>query len=474
MAGPVELLVDFGLVSALLVLAQLLRYRLAWLQALQLPAALVAGLIALALGPYGLKVLPFSVAANGAPLLPTYPSFLIAIVFACVGLARPQSMGLTRKTLEEIGDTFFFNLGCEVGQYAIAMAFGVLVLSPLFADLPPGFAILLPLGFAGGHGTAAAVAPVLEQSGWEGALPLAYTSATVGVAFAVGGGMALIHLGMRRGWTRFVRVPSEMPQSFRTGFIFPAGRPHIGEETTSAVAIDTLTWHLALAGSAVGMAYGVSSSLPKGHGIPLFALALIAALFIRFVFARIGLESFIDLATIRRIGGTATDYLVAFAVASIAVTIVLAYVVPLTILMLLGMAITLVQFRYGGPRMFRSYWFERSLFAFGWNTGVVATAITLVRVVDPEDRSRTLQDFGLAYPPISLVEVGIVTLLPQFVVRGMVIGPTLVLLAMTGATLVLSRVLLGWSRLPPAVPRPSEVVERPATVVAASSHPSRS
>jgi glutamate:Na+ symporter, ESS family len=71
MAGPVELLVDFGLVSALLVLAQLLRYRLAWLQALQLPAALVAGLIALALGPYGLKVLPFSVAANGAPLLPT-------------------------------------------------------------------------------------------------------------------------------------------------------------------------------------------------------------------------------------------------------------------------------------------------------------------------------------------------------------------------------------------------------------------
>jgi glutamate:Na+ symporter, ESS family len=110
--------------------------------------------------------------------------------------------------------------------------------------------------------------------------------------------------------------------------------------------------------------------------------------------------------------------------------------------------------------MFRSYWFERSLFAFGWNTGVVATGITLVRVVDPDDRSRTLEDFGLAYPPVSILEIAIVTVLPLLVVRGIVIGPTLVLLAIACAALVASRMMLGWSKVPPAVLRPSEKVDK--------------
>ena len=76
MAGPTDLLVDFGLMSALLVFAQLLRYRMAWLQALQLPAAIVAGLIALALGPFGLELLPFSLRRERRPAavdLPVVP-----------------------------------------------------------------------------------------------------------------------------------------------------------------------------------------------------------------------------------------------------------------------------------------------------------------------------------------------------------------------------------------------------------------
>src|SRR5439155_18614829 len=132
MAGPTALLVDFGLMSALLVFAQLLRYRLVWLQWLQLPTAIVAGLIALALGPFGFRLLPFSPGEGGTPLLSTYPSFLIAIVFACVGLGRPKGAGMTRRKLMDVGDTFFCSETCEVGQYDVAMLFGLLVLSPLF------------------------------------------------------------------------------------------------------------------------------------------------------------------------------------------------------------------------------------------------------------------------------------------------------------------------------------------------------
>ena len=448
--------------SALLVLAQLLRYRMAWLQALQLPAAIVAGLIALALGPFGLELLPFSLQENGVPQLSTYPSFLIAIVFACVGLARPKGATMTRRKLQEVGDTFFYSVACEVGQYAVAMLFGLLVLSPLFPDLPPGFAILLPTGWAGGHGTAAAVGSVLEAGGWANALPLAYTSATAGVAFALIGGMSLIHLAIRKGWTRFVRRPADMPESFRTGFI-PAGeRGPAGEETVSAVTIDTLTWHLAIVGSATGMAYAVFVALPSGHGLPLFAFALLTALVLRFG-VRVG-RGWRRSSTSRRSAESAERRPTTSSASasrrspsrSSSSTRCRS-----ALLMLLGMAITLGQLRFLGPRMFRSFWFERSLFAFGWNTGVVATGITLVRVVDPEDQSRTLEDFGLAYPAVSFIEITIVTVLPLLLIRGIVIAPTLVLVAITGASLVLSRVLLGWSKVPPAVVRPSEIADQP-------------
>ena len=52
------------------------------------------------------------------------------------------------------------------------------------------------------------------------------------------------------------------------------------------------------------------------------------------------------------------------------------------------------------------------------------------------------------------------TLLPLFVVRGIVIGPTLVLVGIACTALVLSRVLLGWSNVPPAAHRPFDIAEQ--------------
>ena len=59
---------------------------------------------------------------------------------------------------------------------------------------------------------------------------------------------------------------------------------------------------------------------------------------------------------------------------------------------------------FAGRRSFRNFWFERSLFTFGWNTGVVGTGVALLRVVDPRLRSGTLEDYGLAYLFIATLE----------------------------------------------------------------------
>ena len=56
---------------------------------------------------------------------------------------------------------------------------------------------------------------------------------------------------------------------------------------------------------------------------------------------------------------------------------------------------------------------------------------------------------------LAIIESGVT--LPMLVVRGMLIGPTIVLAAITAVAFVLSRVLIGWSRLPPEVPRRGEI-----------------
>jgi len=170
------MVLDLALISLLPVRAHLLRSWSVQLQRIYLPSAILAGFIALIGGPQFLGMVPFQPAPDGTLALTAYPSFLVAILFATLfmGTREPKVGQLVRRA----GDTFFYNVASETGQYVAALLFGVLALPFLFPDLQ-GFALLLPAGFAGGHGTATAVGQVLIQAGWEDALTIGYTFATV-------------------------------------------------------------------------------------------------------------------------------------------------------------------------------------------------------------------------------------------------------------------------------------------------------
>ena len=71
---PYTLLVDLGLISALLLLGTLARAVIKPLQVMMIPASVIAGALGLLLGPHVLGVLPFS------SYLGTYGALLIALV----------------------------------------------------------------------------------------------------------------------------------------------------------------------------------------------------------------------------------------------------------------------------------------------------------------------------------------------------------------------------------------------------------
>ena len=462
--------------AVLLVIAHILRSRLRLLQNLFVPTAIIAGFLGLAGGPQGLDVLPFSekpaVAASSdetasadetaaitttEPAMTEYPFYLVVLLFATLlmGHSKREKEVSPREIVRNVGDTLAYNLASEIGMFGLALLFGVMVLSFLFPGLNSdvssvgGFSLLLSAGFVGGHGTANVVGTVLRDGGgYEDAMTIGYTFATVGLLAGILGGMVLINLATRMGWTRMVKTANELPESVRRGFLTEDERRSMGEQTVSPIALDPLTWHVALALAALALAfladYLIRTFLPGKYSLPLFAFSMLAGLLIQKTLDRVGLGQFVDKAIMGRIGSSTSDFLIAFGVASIKLSVVLQYWKPLLVMSLFGVTYSVILLWFVGRRIFRNFWFERSVFVYGWNTGVVAIGITLLRVVDPRLKTRTLEEFGLAYVLISFVEIGMLVTVPLLVAKGFVLIPALVLITLFVCTILLSRIFVGW------------------------------
>ncbi len=261
---------DFALISGLLVVAHLLRSRIRLFQAILLPTPILAGLIGLAAGPEGLDLIPFARDEGGDPVMRRYPGELVILLFATLFMgSRADEPGLATM-IRSAGDTFFYNLSAWIGQFGLALLFAGAVLIPLFPEVDGPFALMLPSGFAGGHGTATAVGSILAGQGHENAMAIGYTFATIGLLAAVLGGVAAINLATRSGWTRLVASPRELPADLRRGLIDPAGARPVARETVSPLALETLTWHLGLVLLAYGAAHAVRWAFQSagGHSPP--------------------------------------------------------------------------------------------------------------------------------------------------------------------------------------------------------------
>lgn len=450
MFGPYEMLMDFGLMSIILLIAHLIRSKVKFLQYIYMPSSLIAGFIALFCGWQFLDILPFAVRENGSPFMSSYPYLLVVVLFATLFLGKEENEKKVPfgKMLKDIGDTFFYNLGSEFAQFGFALLFGLFVLSPLFPEINQAFALMLPAGFVGGHGYATAIGKTLQNYGWEEALTVGYTSATVGLLTGLIGGMIIINIATRKGWTRIVKDIASLPESMLTGFVPTKERVSMGKETVNPIALDPFTWHFALTMAAFAIGYYVytftKTMLPGKYEIPMMCLSMLAGVLIQKILDGAKLGHYVDRHVMNRIGSWVTDYLVAFGVASIQISVVVKYATPMTILFIFGAFECIFFLMFFARRVFHNFWFERGIFVYGWNTGVVAIGVTLLRVVDPGFKTKTLEDYGLAYAFISFFEIAIISIVPSLVANGIILTPALLLLGGFIACMLLSRVICGW------------------------------
>jgi ESS family glutamate:Na+ symporter len=237
-----------------------------------------------------------------------------------------------------------------------------------------------------------------------------------------------------------------LPADIRTGFLSRENQPSMGKATVSPMAIDSLTWHILLIfiASAGGYySYNWIKDLLPGITMPMMCLSMLSGVVLQKVLNLLKLQASVDKQVITRMGSSITDYLVAFGIASIKISVVIKYAVPLLVLTVLGIAYSLFYLFFVSKRLFKNYWFERGIFIFGWSTGVVAMGVTLLRIVDPDFKSKALEDYGVAYVFISMVELAIVSILPTVVALGFATGNNWYTLVPGAAMLGIGLLLLG-------------------------------
>lgn len=409
--GPYDMLMDFALMSVLLFIAQIMRAKIKIIQNLYIPSSILAGFMGILFSKQFLGWVPFSAQMS------SYAYLLVVVLFATLFIGNSEKQSF-KKVINEVGDTFTINMATEFGQFGLAILVGTLIIITFYPEVSQAFSILLPAGFVGGHGYAAAIGGTLKDvAKWDEALPIGQTFATIGLLTGIFGGLIMINIATRQKATRFITSINELPKSMQTGLVPKEEQTSMGNQTINPMAMDPLAWHILLVLIATAGGYYGTVYAKKFFdiGLPMMSVSMLAGVLLQFILNGLNMGQYVDKKVITRIGSSVTDYLVAFGVASIQISIVMKYASLILIMCLLGLAFCLFNTYIIGRKLFHNFWFERSIFVFGWSTGVVATGVTLLRIVDPEFRSKTLEDYGMAYVFISVIELFIVSLTPLYV-----------------------------------------------------------
>lgn len=398
------LMQDFAIAAALIMLAQFLRSKITILQKLFLPSSLIAGFIGMALGPNGANILPFS------DKISSYSSALIMFIFASIGLKgiKFSSKGLKGEG-ERAGSYVCHRLLAQALQFCLPIIFSILVISNINPEINNGFGLLVAAGFFGGHGTAASVGATFAELGWADATDLAMTSATVGMLTGIIGGLIFINWATKKGYTKYIKAFKYIDGDLRTGFISKENRQPMAEDTVSNTTLDSLCFHFGMMLIPMALGYWLNNKFVKPIiSIPAYIVTFVVAILMFFILGGKkgnGVYKHIDKRYFSHISGTATDFLVFFGITTTSIPVIIKYALPFGLLMLFGILLCIFTMRFLGPAMNNESWFERCLFAWGAYTGVVATGFVLLRIVDPDNKSKCLNDVAITTPLCTLVEL---------------------------------------------------------------------
>lgn len=426
------LLEQFILLSIFLLLGYGVRVWVTPIRKLFLPASLIGGLIGLLVLPNGFSLIPVS--EEWMREFGSLPGVLITVVITAsiLGIRLPKAQELAGG----IGRQFMHLNVILFSQIGLGLLIGAAFISVTYQT----FGFELYAGFTGGHGTAAMLASALsemELDWWLQSQGVGLTMATIGIVGGILVGIAMMQFVVRKGEIQSMSKLDSLPDEVIKGYSRPEGAKPLGKAIQYPPAIEPFAFTLAIILITVGLAFQVRGLFVGTiiHHVAPWAWGIILMALIWFGMCKIGVGWIVDSNVKVRLMGTFVDYLVVSAIISLPIRTVAGYLVPMIVLGLAGLVWMVVVTLYFGKKMLpQEDWFERSILNFGQCTGVGATGILLLRLVDPDFKTNALSHWSLAFAIASLYAWFIFAFMPLLMMQ---YGLLLVGLGFTGITVVL-------------------------------------
>lgn len=411
-------------IGGVILLGKWVRRQAGFLQRLYLPSSIIGGILALLAGPEVLGRLTPSDGWLATGLWPSWtleawsglPGILISVVFA--GLFLGKRMESPRVIWQRAGPMVAHGQTLAWGQYVVGLSLAMLFLTPIFG-LSPLSGTLIEISFEGGHGTAAGLADTFRELGFADGADMALGLATIGVVAGTILGTLLINWAVWKGHMPSPDKPSAEKEQTGEDEILSEHetRESVPEQTAADKSVDPLSIHLGFIALSIGVGWLLLQGLIHGERlllmplgwpelmvhIPLFPLAMIGGVLVQIAGDLFGYSSRIDRTLINRISGTALDFLIVAAMATISLEAIGSHLWPFLLLALAGIAWNLIGFFVLARLLFPRHWVTYGLANFGQGIGMTVIGLLLVRMSDPRGRTGAMEAFGykqLLFEPI--------------------------------------------------------------------------
>lgn len=380
-------MVSFCFLCLLFISGIYLRKQFFFFERFYIPASIIAGILGLliiSLDQYYTQTIPHSFTYGWKKL----PSILINIVFGAlfIGKSLPSFSDIWKNCSRQLA----YGQIVAWGQYFVGCFIVLFLLKPLFG-IPDVFAGVMPVGFEGGHGTAAGMTDVFNSLGFSELTDLTLASATVGILFSIIIGMVLINWAIKK---KYVDNQVECNNNnYLTNEI-------------KTFNFNSLVINLIIIGIAVLIGFLIKNVLLAAADLfskdvsillksfPTFPLCMIGGFIVQKFSEKMKTSKLIEYNQIQRIQNIALDVLILAAISTISLDVVNSNLLAFCILVLGGVVWNIFCVLVLARRIFNDAWFERSIAEMGQSMGVTATGLLLLRTVDPNCKTKAASAFA--------------------------------------------------------------------------------
>lgn len=414
----------FGILLFSLLLANMLRRNIKFLERSLIPVSVIGGVILLVVAGVfewitGTELFDTTFfGGDGSLTLELITYHALALGFVASTLKKSKNKISKNRTNE------IFNTGITtVSTYLLQAILGLCV-SLIAAAVIPGFfkaaGALLPFGYGQGTGQALNYGNIYEcEFGFVGGKSFGLTIAALGfISAAIGG---VIHLNLLRRKKTYIR--SELVEEERyKGDVEDVGEIPMQESIdkfTIQVAMILVSYLIAY-----GIMFGLGTLLPGMKSVIYgfnFLLGVLAAMLVKLtlnLFRKAGFvrKEYTNNFLLTRASNFFFDIMVVAGIAAIRLDILQDYLGIILIMGVLGALVTYYYNRLVAVTLFRGYREEQFLSMYGMLTGTASTSIILLREIDGDFKTPAADN--IVYQNIPAIVLGfpmmfLATLAPQ-------------------------------------------------------------